>query len=143
MLLQQFSNHRIRCLLVTQRSDGVMEWLEIAERDTMRVRPELLNRLVQRFEIGRWFGCSWCVHNLWMLWLKSSGEHPANRSRDAASDALRTITGLLHDRLAGRPASFGADMRVRVASYLASHLDGHAAVLPLSLSGHYWEIARI
>ena len=54
ILLQQFRNHRIRRLLVTQRSDGVMEWLEIAEWDAMRIRPEFLNRLVQRFEIGRW-----------------------------------------------------------------------------------------
>ncbi len=30
-----------------------MNWFQIVERDTMRIRPELLNGFAQPFEIGR------------------------------------------------------------------------------------------
>ena len=53
MLLQQFSNGRIRYISLPQIRDKFMNWFQIVERDTMRIRPELLNGFAQSFEIGR------------------------------------------------------------------------------------------
>lgn len=80
ILLQQFRNHRIRSLLVTQFRDGIMDWFQAVEWDTARIGPELLNCLVQRFKIGCWLWCGWYAHNLWMSWLKADDENPASRS---------------------------------------------------------------
>ena len=61
MLLQQIRNGRIGQASLTQFHDGIMDGFQPVERDAMRNRPELLNRLAKRFKIGRW--CGWCVHN--------------------------------------------------------------------------------
>jgi hypothetical protein len=46
----------------------------------MRIGPELLNRLVQRFKIGCWLWCGWYAHNPWMSWLKADDENSVSRS---------------------------------------------------------------
>ena len=51
ILLQQFRNHRIGSLPVTQFRDKIMDWLQAVERDSAWIGPELLNRLAQRFKI--------------------------------------------------------------------------------------------
>src|SRR5258706_9540795 len=47
MLFQQFSNGGIGHILLTQFHDGIMDGFQTVERDTMRNRPELLNRLAE------------------------------------------------------------------------------------------------
>jgi hypothetical protein len=61
MLYQQIRNGRIGHASLTQFHDGIMDGFQTVEWDAMRSRPELLNRLAERFKIGRW--CAWCVHN--------------------------------------------------------------------------------
>ena len=53
MLLQQVSNGRIRKFSPAHVHDGIMDEFQTGERDAMRNRLELLNRLAQPFEIGR------------------------------------------------------------------------------------------
>ena len=47
ILLQDFRNDKIGCLLATQFHDGVMERFQIVKRNAMRIRPEFLNRRAQ------------------------------------------------------------------------------------------------
>ena len=47
MLLQQVCNGRVGCVLLAQFRDGVMDRLQVGERDAMRIRPEFLNRFAQ------------------------------------------------------------------------------------------------
>jgi len=63
MLLQQFGNGGIGRILSAQFGDGLMDWFQAGKRHAMRIRPELLNCLAQRFKIERWW-CGWCVHTL-------------------------------------------------------------------------------
>ena len=47
ILLQDFRNDKIGCLLAAQFHDGVMERFQIVKRNAMGIRPEFLNRLAQ------------------------------------------------------------------------------------------------
>jgi hypothetical protein len=81
-----------------------MDWFQTVERDATRIRPEFLNRLAERFKIGRWYG--WCVHNFWMSWLKADDGIPTSRLRDVALAVARTAARLLRGHIASCLASF-------------------------------------
>ena len=72
-----------------------MDGFQTVERDAMRIRPEFPNRFAQRFKIGHW--CDWCVHNLWMSWLRFE--------RVVLQDVALTVARLSRDRVASRLAS--------------------------------------
>ena len=47
MPLQQVRNGRVGRILLTQFHDRIVNWFQTVERDTVRIRPELLNRFTQ------------------------------------------------------------------------------------------------
>ena len=86
--------------MLTQFLDGIMDGFQTVERDAMRIRPEFPNRFAQRFKTGHW--CDWCVHNLWMSWLRFE--------RVVLQDVALTVARLSRDRVASRLASIRADI---------------------------------
>jgi hypothetical protein len=85
-----------------------MEWFEIVELDAMRIGPEFLNRLAERFKIGRWYG--WCVHNFGMSWLKADDGISTSRLRDVALAVARTAARCCADVLRVVSQVSGADI---------------------------------
>lgn len=52
ILYQQFGDYGVGRIFASQFDDGVMERLQIIERDSAWVGFEILNRLTQRFKVG-------------------------------------------------------------------------------------------
>ena len=69
MLLQQIGDGGVGRILLAQCHDGIVNWFQAVERDAVRIGPEFLNRLAQRFKIESGWG--WCVHDLWIVMDKS------------------------------------------------------------------------